>query len=295
MLEPGGLRLDLHLVGTRLGASHDVEPSQYEPGIPDALQPQRHLLDLEMTDATLVTAIGLSQHLNLELELPFRRVSIDALFESQDGQLLPGFESIHHRTETISGLADIGISLRWRIAEDAGGWTIDLRPGLTVPTGDTEPDPFELGEQGEPHQHIFFGTGSWDPQLGLDAFRRTGPFSLNGWFRGRFPVGESSEGYQAGSRTSSGFGASRALGASRWSVRGQLELYHEKPSRFETQEARNSGRTDLILGAGLGWRVPRSPLVAHLLVRLPDNLSSRGGQIDPRPVVTLGLSLALDR
>jgi len=67
--------------------------------------------------------------------------------------------------------------------------------------GRTEENPFELGRRGLPHQHFQFGTGTWDPILGLGAGRRLGSvnLALTGLFR--FVVAESSRGYRAGNRT----------------------------------------------------------------------------------------------
>jgi hypothetical protein len=60
----------------------------------------------------------------------------------------------------------------------AGRWTIAARGGVTVPLGRTEPNPFTLGDLGLPHEHIQFGTGTWDPVVGLAAGRRWGETTL---------------------------------------------------------------------------------------------------------------------
>ncbi len=224
--------------------------------------------------------------------MPLRRVAVEAAFEDAAGARLPAFDSIHHRTETITGLGDVGLRLRIGLP-DAGPWAVDLRAGLTAPTGGTEPDPFALGERGERHQHVFFGSGTWDPQLGVDATRPLGEWGAGAWLRARLPFDESGEGYRAGAQGSAGASLGRSTRNRRWSVRGQLELFHEEPSGWRGNPARNSGRTDLVLGAGLGFRPSGSPWLLQGLVRLPENLSARGGQIDLAPVVTLGASVTL--
>lgn len=291
---PGELRLDLHLAGTRLNASHEVDEDQGEPGVPDEMQPHRHLLSLEMQDAAVSLYAGLPKRWTLELQAPLRRVHVDAEFEDGDGELLPGFESIHHRTETIRGLGDVAVAARRRLLFAEGRrWSLDLRVGVTLPTGETEPDPFHLGEEGEEHQHIFFGHGSVDPLIGFDTGRSVGELGLQGWARARVPVTDNSHGYRAGAMVAGGFSVFRSLGSSGLMGRAQVELYHEEPSRWSGQDARNSGRTDAIAGLGLSWSPQSAPWLVHLLVRVPENLSARGGQIDPEPVVTFGFSTAL--
>jgi hypothetical protein len=73
--------------------------------------------------------------------------------------------SIHHRNETLSGPGDPWLLLHR--AQVLGAWTLAARGGVSVPLGRTEPNPFDLGRRGLPHQHIQFGTGTWDPLVGV--------------------------------------------------------------------------------------------------------------------------------
>lgn len=288
MLMPGVFRLDLAVAWTSLDAQHDVEPSQYEPDLLAEEQPQTHVLDFELYSATLRLGAGLTERWNLEVELPLRETSIRARFDDSSGNEIPDFASIHHRTETISGVGDASLWIRTRLPS-RGGWRFDLRGGVTVPTGDTEEDPFALGEAGKSHQHIFFGSGTWNPQLALGAARRLGNWGVSGWLRARVPMGRSSEGFQAGETATLGAQFGRKLGESRWSALLSAQVAHEEPSSWANQDARNSGRTDALLGAGLSWNSGAGWALQSTLI-VPENLSAKGGQIDPAPVLSLGIA-----
>ena len=232
--------------------------------------------------------------MGLEIEMPYREVRVEAEFEGSDGERLEDFVSLHHRTETISGVGDINLLGRFRLLRpvEGSGWILDALAGVSLPTGDIEPDPFELGEQGHRHQHIFFGTGTYDPLVGLEMYRPSSSVPIAGWLRLRTPVYENSFGYRSGARVSTGMGVNPSLGLKLWSFLGQLELYHEEPSRWHDRNARNSGRTDLNANLGVFW-APSADWNLHVVVKIPENLSARGGQLELSPIVSVGGSYSV--
>ena len=105
----------------------------------------------------------------MTLEIPTRWALVTADFLSEDGQRLTDFQSIHHRTETISGFADPVVQGRYRLSGSGGQrLRFDVMAGMSLPFGGIQPDPFALGRQGRSHQHLFFGTGTFDPRLSLE-------------------------------------------------------------------------------------------------------------------------------
>ena len=83
-----------------------------------------------MQDVTATFSLGVLTWLGVELELPVRRVAVDATFLDARRVSLPDFRSIHHRTETIEGIGDPLFAARIRVVRGgAGRWTLDLRPG----------------------------------------------------------------------------------------------------------------------------------------------------------------------
>jgi hypothetical protein len=281
-------------MGTSIDASHSVEEDQFEPQIPEEEQAHFHVLDMDLYDLTLFARVGVTPRVGLELDVPYREVRIDASFLGEDGELLEDFESIHHRTETVSGVADLRLAGRYRALrpeEGGAGWIVDLLGGVSLPTGNTEPDPFELGEQGREHQHIFFGTGTVDPIGGVEAYRRLGDVQLAGWLKLRTSLYDNSHGFRAGTQVSAGFGANPSFGLDAWSFLAQVELYHEEPSLWGDRAARNSGRTDLIGNLGASW-APSPHWNLWGILKLPENLAAEGGQLDLSPMLSAGVAFS---
>ena len=277
-------------MGSGLEAGHTVDPDQFEPGVPDEDQARLHLVDLELFEVAARFSLGLTKRWALDVTAPFREVRVSADFEDETGEHLPDFSSIHHRNETISGMGDVSLAGRYRWKPlNLAGWIFDLAAGASLPTGAIEDDPFALGAQGLPHQHIFFGSGTVDPVLGATGYRRSEVMPFVGWLRWSGPIETNSKGYRAGARVSSGLGFSPSFGLERWSFLGQLEVFHEEASRWAGRDARNSGRTDLVANLGAFWS-PAEDWTAQLLVRVPDNLEARGGQLDLGPILSFGVT-----
>lgn len=75
----------------------------------------------------------------------------------------PPYGDIHHRTETLRGLADGDLLLLWSPpSRGASHWRFGI--GTTLPFGNTVPDPVALGRLGEKHQHLQFGSGVFAPE-----------------------------------------------------------------------------------------------------------------------------------
>ena len=277
-------------MGTRLGAGHSVDPDQYEPGIPDDEQAARHLVDLTVQELATRLSLGVTKRWAVDLEIPLRDVAIEADFEDTAGRPLPDFESIHHRDETISGVGDVSVTGRYRWKPlNLVGWFFDLSVGATLPTGHTEEDPFDLGSRGLEHQHLFFGSGTVDPIVGITAVRRGESSVTLGWLRVKTAIDTNSRGYQAGERLSAGIAATRDFGRDLWNFTGQLEIFHEGASTWGGRDARNSGRTDLLTNLGASW-TPDPDWTLRAVLRLPTNLDARGGQLDLEPILSFGVT-----
>lgn len=277
-------------MGTRVSAGHSVDPDQYEPGIPPEDQASEHLVDLTIQEVAARFSLGLTERWALDVALPLRDVEIEAAFKGSQGQPLPDFVSIHHRNETISGMGDASVSGRYRWKPlNLTGWFFDLSAGLSLPTGNTEEDPFERGSRGLRHQHLFFGSGTVDPILAITGVRQSKVAPAVGWLRVKAALDENSEGYQAVEQVSSGLAVNPAFGFEKWSFTGQVEFFREGPSRWGGRDARNSGRTDLLANLGASW-TPSPDWTLQVVARLPWNLEARGGQLELEPILSFGVT-----
>ncbi len=197
----------------------------------------------------------------------------------------PPNPGLHHRNETLVRVADPQVSLH--LGHQREPWTVAGRVGVSVPLGRTEPNPFELGRLGVWHQHIQFGSGTWDPILGLAVGRSVGSFQaqLNGVVR--LAWAENEHGYRAGNRYSVLLGVGHGLGDA-WRADAGLTFAREEPEKWDwrIEEEGNLGRTDLFLSLGAGRTFS---LVGALALNLQVPLMSEttGEQVKIPVILTL--------
>jgi hypothetical protein len=294
-MDAGRIRFGLTMLGSYVHAGHSVEPDQHEPGVAAEDQPAHHELDIGLLEWDLDLQLGLHRRFAFELLLPIRTTIINATFVDADNVDLPGFASIHHRDETIAGLGDLVLGGRIGLVlpENVPRWTLSLRLGASLPTGHVEPDPFELGENGQAHQHMFFGNGTVDPVVGFDTSVAFDKWSLVGWTLARTPFYENRFGYRGSTIVVSGVGAQSGFGLQRWTFLLQPELYFENAALWNGRPARNSGRTSLLATAGVFVR-PSDGWQLHVLLKIPYATWAKGGQLQWPFVATLGFTYTFD-
>jgi hypothetical protein len=170
-------------------------------------------------------------------------------------------------------------------------WTLAARAGVSIPLGRTEPNPFVLGDLGQPHQHVQLGTGTWDPVGSVMLARRLGAYSLTLSMMVRLALYENEHGYQAGDRALAGVMADRAL-FGRWRGSASFEVAREDPERwdgaFDTEEG-NLGRTDFLVTAALLRPIDGVGAV-RLAVTVPVASRVNGAQFDYPLILSVGLS-----
>jgi hypothetical protein len=248
-----------------------------------------HVQDIEVADAALVAEYGLARGLGLSLTSFYRRVTTRIHFQDADHQplALPDGD-IHHRDETLTGPGDPWALL---VAGTARGpWSMAVRAGVSIPLGRTEENPFAFGRRGLPHEHIQFGTGTWDPMLGVSLGRALGKASVIASALARLPRYENEHGYRAGHRFDASLVADRRLGG-RWRAQTGLDLAHESAERWSgvIEEEGNLGRTDLLVSAALVRQVGAAGALS-LQVKVPLFSRAHGAQVDYPAIVGLAWS-----
>ena len=250
--------------------------------------PIYHEEDLTISEAVLVTEAGLVRGLGVEAVVPWRVVRTRIQFQDLEHQPIDVPNgSIHHRNETLSGPGDPWLLLHG--ARRLGAWTVAARGGISIPLGRTQPNPFALGRLGLPHEHIQFGTGTWDPVAGLAAGRRFGPVGLTVQTIARLVFATNAHGYRAGHRFYAGAALDRRL-AGAWRAVAGLDLARE---RTETWDGRveaegNLGRTDLLASVGL-----TRPLGAgsfHVTAKIPLVTRATGSQVSYPLILAVGVT-----
>lgn len=127
--------------------------------------------------------------------LPFDVRSITVDYTIDGAPYSPPYDDIHHREEVLFGPVDGSLWLKRTLM--VGSVVLTPSVGSSIPVGHTEDDPFALTELGEKHQHMQFGTGTFDPLVSVDAVFRFGRFGALSTVSSRLPLYEGANGYRA--------------------------------------------------------------------------------------------------
>ena len=253
--------------------------------------PNKHFVHLDWFRTEFDLAYGFSKDWDVELDIPYDVKTVTARYELPDGTPFDNPQGdLHHRDERLQGFSDLKLLANYRpggvlMKDDR----LHVGIGLSLPVGETEEDPWKLGNQGLKHQHIQFGTGTWDPILGAAAGRRFGEAAFTLSAVTRLVFGENGHGYRAGHRFWAEAMVSRRLVGS-WSGRLGLDVAREEPERWGGRvriEEGNLGRTDLLAIAGVDHRVAGAGSL-WLTARVPLVTDSEGAQVDYPVIFTVG-------
>jgi hypothetical protein len=198
--------------------------------IPD----HEHRVSVDLTHYEVGAAYGLRENAQLSLRLPYDVKAMRVRYTTLTGAPFdPPYGDIHHRTETLRGISDPSLLLEWSPHE---AWIASA--GTTIPLGRTEPDPVRLGTLGIRHQHIQFGSGTFQPKLALQ-WSRLGRVDFFARAEGTISVYESDKGFRAPSILSASFGPS--FRAARLIVAPRLDFQSQGIGRWHGEEDEGSG------------------------------------------------------
>lgn len=231
------------------------------------VQPEHtHDLTLIPTELRINTAWAATQVVGIDADLPVRLVSAQVEYRTPDGAPYEPIDAgVHHRDEVIAGLGDL--ALRVRLVARADRWWLTTRVGMTLPTGGTEPDPYEAGEQGHTHQHIQFGTGTVDPTLSFDATRSSTRAEVSLYAQGQASLYSNRHGFQGPPRMLAGSAAAWKNGTGLL-LGGAIETAVEGAERWQgvARPDASLGRTELLIGPNVSYTFGRTSLSAMVRV-----------------------------
>lgn len=232
-------------------------------------------------------ARGLAPGFGVELDVPVRLVRDRIRFEDLARQpYVPPSPDTHHRNETLSGVGDPQLAL---VAGNPGTrWSRGARLGVFLPLGRTEDNPFDRGRRGLPHQHIQFGTGTFDVGIGAGVGTRFGAWSAQASSNARLITGTNEHGFRAGHRYGWSVSTEREV-VHTWRALGGLDLAREEAETWNGryEEEGNLGRTDLFLALGVSHATAKLGGVS-LTVRVPLYSRAHGEQASFPTVFSLG-------
>jgi hypothetical protein len=248
-----------------------------------------HVQDFTSTEADLVAARGLRHGLGLETGASLRHITSRIHFLDPDRRplTLPN-GSIHHRNETLVRPGDPWVMLHG--ARGLRGWSVEGRAGISIPLGRTEPNPFELGRLGLPHEHVQFGTGTWDPMIEAGVGRRIGEWNTSLTTHARFVVSTNDHGYRAGDRYHASANAERHV-AGRWRGAVGVDLVREETETWNgrREEEGNLGRTDVLASVSAARPLGARNVLTFAL-RVPLVTRASGSQLSYPLIASVGLS-----
>lgn len=205
---------------------------------------------------------------------------------------------IHHPSRDMRGFGDIEMLLTWH-GHDVGkeGAIFSTGLGTSLPIGRTEHDPYELGDEGEAHEHIQFGSGTLDPLVDVFYARPVGEDSMVSLYgRGRFPIRESSKGFKGSSTLQGGIGYVKKIGKlGPWEPAYAIlgVIYQDQGvARWHGEVDPNTGYNSISGTIGINWKDEeyRSWNLSLVLPISTNTAESAEGTFDPGPILSLGVS-----
>lgn len=158
----------------------------------------RHIVSLDWYRTELDTAYRFLSDWDVELDVPYDVKDEKVRYELPDGTPYDSPTGpLHHRTETLEGFGDLRLLFNYRpVNVFLEGDQLHAGFGSTIPTGRTEENPYELAALGIPHQHIQFGTGTFDPLLRFDYSIQRGFWGFDVALGLQAPLYENRKGYK---------------------------------------------------------------------------------------------------
>lgn len=254
------------VTGTRVRIAHVAVCPEVDPLLCAVQDIPEHWHDQRIAwfrlDPTLNVGLGGGWQASLSVPFDLRAVTVD--YTLPDGTPFdPPYDDIHHREESIAGPIDAMLFGK-RYVQAGERVLLGFGVGTTIPLGRTEEDPYALTEEGERHQHMQLGTGTFVPLATLEGVLEGPRWGGVAWLSGRLPLYESAKGYTPAVSLTGGFGPT-------FRVVPPVQLLVTAEGSWEGQERWGGvpygGRATVLGGLGANWTIsPR--LVAQAQARV---------------------------
>lgn len=268
-LAAGEVSASLNLTTTTMHVVHSEGCPEIGPICARRAEPpQLHDQRFWVGELRPIVAIGITDTFAAEAQLPLRVVATTIEYRRLDGTAFtPDYENIHHRNETLHGVADPW--LLGRASGVIGKVRVTTRAGLGLPLGSTEQDPFARGRAGLSHQHIQFGTGTFHPVFAIDVAAPIDRTRVGAYGQALVFVYENARGYHAGNRYTVGAFADTEVGTPKLRLGLSADVLNEQPERWGgiVQQDGNVGRTDVLAGGSASYAFGK--VIASLSFKTP--------------------------
>lgn len=274
---------------------HGVTPDGMKIAVPE----HQHNVALDLTRYEASLSRTFDDHWDAVLRIPYlikdqtATVSFPNPMTGEEREAALRNNYIHHRTDTYQGFGDAEFSVGWRRKNLLGAGSITrFSFGLTLPLGDTGPDPWVLGDAGLQHTHIQMGNGTFDPIVDFYAgFPLSDKWALSLYGKARIPLYENDEGYR-GSAEGSLIPRITYLPAKKLSLSAGLAANWYGYSYWNGKRDEDSGQFTLnaTLSAGLKLSDTITGSAGVLLPLCTESWSSGGDSFDPATTFTFSVA-----
>jgi hypothetical protein len=283
---------------THLAYYDEYGPGYHALHAEDGVPEHRHFTGITNGRTNLAFTMGLPLESAAFVSLPLDTFGTTARYTLADGvtPYTPPKTEIHHRNETLLGPGDAIVMGKraWTLGDE---WTLVPGLGLSVPLGRTEENPIALGHDGLIHQHIQFGSGTFDPMAGLEvSYSPMGAaWGVDAWALTRQTLYANGRGFMFGGRLGGGI-------YPRWQViegvtlSTGLEAVHEGQDRWRDAATgaftspENSGRQAVMGVLGISWRPAGWGVTISPQLRKIAWQHTQGGEMDQPLAASLSLS-----
>jgi len=256
-------------------------------------------VELDFVRYELVTAYNFAESWDAWLRMPYdvkeRRASVELIDPATANEIaaMQRRLDLHHPTETLEGFSDFSLLFaKKRKGMFRDGDTLAIALGTTIPVGNTEDNPFVLGDAGLPHEHIQFGTGTFDPLLEFYYFTPVSDrVTVSANLLGKFPLYENGKGYRGPGEFSSGLSLAVAP-TDRLSLRIGWSFFYQSYAQWDGERDINSGLISNGAVGGASYKISDGVYLSFD-ARVPvsqETLSDSGDNFELGTITQLGLS-----
>lgn len=246
-------------------------------------------------DLEYLAADDLALRVKMPFELRDRSASIRPIESASAAELadMQRALDLHHSDTVLTGVRDVELTAAtWWRGAFLGNDRIELAYGVSLPFGETESNPYRRDSLGNllPHEHVQFGTGTFDPLVQLTW---AAPFAEH-WATGlygslRFPLYENGKDYRASREITVAGSVGHAL-SERWHVRGLLTTQWSGIAEWDGAPDVNTGWIAWYAGTGMEYRGERWTSSFQILLPVSQNTLGAGSEtFDLGPVLSLSL------
>lgn len=261
----------------------------------------RHAVELAFVRYELVVAYDLAVDWDAWLRVPYdvkeRTASVELIDPATPDEVAAMQRNLdlHHPTETLEGFSDFSLLFARKEGDLLRhGDILAAAVGTSIPVGRTEEDPYVLGDAGLPHEHIQFGTGTFDPLLEFYYFTPiSGRLSASANVLGKFPLNENAKDYRGPVEVSSGLSVALSP-TDRLSLRAGWSFYYQGYAHWSGDRDINSGLISNGVVGGASYKLAEGVYLGFD-VRVPvsqETLSDDGDTFEQGTVAQLGLSIS---